>query len=120
VNGTAPTGNLATFTVTTAPVNTLTVTVTESSGLYLSSTLPGATTAWSSGARSVTVAGSGSAPVYVWGTKVGTHDVDHVHVVEHVDARTLCLAEEERRQRLFAHNNGLEDVLPAVNDVRRL
>ena len=75
VNAVAPTGRLAQFTVLTAPVNTVTATVTEASGLYLSTTAPTATTAWSSGKQSVTFAGNNTAVLYVWGTKTGTHDV---------------------------------------------
>ena len=65
---TAASGNLATFTATTTPANNVTVTVPT--GLYASATAP---TAWNGGTASATVA-SGAA-VYVWGTKVGTHDV---------------------------------------------
>ena len=73
VDATAPNGNLATFNVTTTPANAVTVTVSAASGLYLSATAP--TGAWSSGTQTATVAGAGSTPVYVWGTKVGTHDI---------------------------------------------
>ena len=65
---TAASGNLATFTATTTPANNVTVTVPT--GLYASGSAP---TAWNDGTVSATVA-SGAA-VYVWGTKVGTHDV---------------------------------------------
>ena len=75
IDATAPNGNLATFNVTTTPANAVTVTVSAASGLYLSATPPTATTAWSSGTQTAVVAGAGSTPVYVWGTKVGTHDV---------------------------------------------
>ena len=75
VNAVAPSGNIATFTVTTTPANSVDVTVTEASGLYLSATAPSSTTAWNSGKATVSVSGAGSAPVYVWGTKVGTHDI---------------------------------------------
>jgi hypothetical protein len=75
VDSTAPTGNLATFTVTTTPANDVVATVTAASGLYLSATAPTATTAWSSGKQTVTVGGAGSTPLYVWGTKTGTHDI---------------------------------------------
>jgi hypothetical protein len=76
VNAAEPTGNLATFTVTTTPANDVVATVTAASGLYLSATAPTATTAWSSGKQTVTVGGAGSTPLYVWGTKTGTHDVE--------------------------------------------
>ncbi len=75
VDATAPNGNLATFTVTTTPANNVVATVSAASGLYLSATAPGATTAWSSGAQTVTVGGAGSTPVFVWATKTGTHDI---------------------------------------------
>jgi hypothetical protein len=68
---TAATTNMMTFTPTTSPVNTVTVTVPE--GVKVSSTLPTATTLWSAGAQTASVT-SGS-PVYVWSTKTGTHNI---------------------------------------------
>ena len=68
---TAATTNMMTFTPTTSPVNTVTVTVPE--GVKVSKTLPTSTTLWNSGGQSASVT-SGSA-VYVWSTKTGTHDI---------------------------------------------
>ena len=61
----------ATFTPDTNPGNPITVTVPA--GVKVSSTIPGATTLYSGGAQSVIVADN--APVYVWATKTGVHDV---------------------------------------------
>jgi hypothetical protein len=66
-------GAVASFGISTSPGANVVVTVSDASGLYLRSTAPTSTTAWSSGAKTVTVASGGS--VWVWGTKVGTQDV---------------------------------------------
>ena len=65
---TAADGKLATFQANTLPANAVTITVPT--GVYVSKTAP---LAWNAGTQTITVA-SGT-PVYVWGTKVGVHDV---------------------------------------------
>ena len=61
-------GNLTQFTPTATPANNITVTVGP--GVKVSA-LP--TNAWDGGAQTVTV--RSGAPVYVWSTKTGEHDV---------------------------------------------
>jgi hypothetical protein len=78
VDSVAPNGMFTSFVVTTSPQAATTVTVSQDSGLSLSTTSPtAATTLWNSGKQSVAVVGSGGATgtVYVWGTKTGTHDI---------------------------------------------
>ncbi|MDP4714486.1 MAG: hypothetical protein NWS04_01400, partial [Candidatus Nanopelagicales bacterium] len=67
----APTTSMMTFAPDTNPGNSVTVTVPE--GVKVSATLPTATTLWSSGAQTATVADLG--PAYVWATKTGSHDI---------------------------------------------
>jgi hypothetical protein len=64
-------GNYVTFSAAPSPANMVTVTVPT--GVKVSTSVPGATTLWSAGSQSVTVASSTN--VYVWATKTGTHDI---------------------------------------------
>ena len=63
-----PSGNLSVFTPTATPANNITVTVGAGAKV---SALP--TNAWDGGAQSVTV--RSGAPVYVWATTTGDHEV---------------------------------------------
>jgi hypothetical protein len=75
VDATAPSGMYTTFTPNPNLATVVTATVTEASGLRVSATIPGATTLWSGGSTTATLTGNGSNKFYVWGTKVGTHDI---------------------------------------------
>jgi hypothetical protein len=75
VNGTAANGMFTTFIPNPNLQTVVTATVTAESGLRVSATVPGSTTAWSGGSTSATLTGNGTNAFYVWGTKVGTHDI---------------------------------------------
>jgi len=57
--------------VTTSPLNSAVVTVPT--GVKVSATAPTASTLYSAGAQTATIAAGGTA--YVWATKTGEHDI---------------------------------------------